>query len=291
MTDDTRGGDDALTGGPVSLAGTNDLFGDAFEMHDLASGGDDQLSGGAGSFLNFLYGDARVMDGSSRGGNDSLIGNGINNTLYGDAFEMHHQARGGDDTLTSSGRSSNLYGDAFSMSDDTRGGDDTLTGSGGFFAASVYGDANTMDGNSRGGNDTLIGAFNAILYGDASTMNGNSRGGDDTLVSGAGTDHMWGDGQVINGIAASPTAPTGAVVTGADTFVFAPGNGGDFIHDFRQSDDDRIDVSAYGFTGLVDMVITSDGANTRIDFDATSSVTLFGFADPSGLQASDFLFG
>jgi serralysin len=147
-----------------------------------------------------------------------------------------------------------------------------------------------MDGKSRGGNDTLVGTFNATLYGDAITMNGNSRGGDDTLVSGAGTDHMWGDGQVINGIAASPTAPTGAVVTGADTFVFSSGNGGDFIHDFRQSDHDRIDVSAYGFTNLVDITITFDGANTRIDFDAANSVTLVGFADPSALHASDFLF-
>jgi hypothetical protein len=53
-------------------------FGDALEMHDRARGGDDQLSGGEGSFLNFLYGDARVMDGSSRGGDDTLTGSGIN---------------------------------------------------------------------------------------------------------------------------------------------------------------------------------------------------------------------
>ena len=78
--------------------------------------------------------------------------------------------------------------------------------------------------------------------------------------------------------------------TGADTFVFAPGNGNDDINDFRQSDADQIDVSAYGFTSLVDMTITFDGSNTRIDFDATNSLTLVGFADPSALHASDFLF-
>ena len=66
-------------------------------------------------------------------------------------------------------------------------------------------------------------------------MRDNARGGDDTLISGTGTDHMWGDGQVLNGVAASPTAATGSVVTGADTFVFAPGNGDDFVYDFRQS--------------------------------------------------------
>jgi hypothetical protein len=64
---------------------------------------------------------------------------------------------------------------------------------------------------------------------------------------------MWGDAQSINGVAASPTAPTGAVVTGADTFVFAPGSGNDDINDFRQSDHDKIDVRAYGFHDIADM--------------------------------------
>ena len=67
-------------------------------------------------------------------------------------------------------------------------------------------------------------------------MSDNARGGNDTLISGTGTDHMWGDAQIINGVAASPTAATGTVTTGADTFVFAPGNGNDDINDFRQSD-------------------------------------------------------
>ena len=35
----------AATAGSVGAAGTNDLFGDAFEMHDRARGGDDQLTG------------------------------------------------------------------------------------------------------------------------------------------------------------------------------------------------------------------------------------------------------
>ena len=111
-------------------------------------------------------------------------------------------------------------------------------------------------------------------------MHDNARGGDDTLISGTGTDHMWGDAQLINDVVASPTAATGSVVTGADTFVFAPGNGDDNVHDFRQSDHDRIDVSAYGFDSLADMTIIDTGADTRIEFDATNSVTLVGFGDP-----------
>ena len=129
-----------------------------------------------------------------------------------------------------------------------------------------------------------------LLYGDAREMYGNANGGDDTLISGTGTDHMWGDAEFINGVPVSPTAATGTVVTGADTFVFAPDNGADVIYDFRQTDGDRIDVSAYGFTSLDEMTVTSDGANTRVDFDATNSVTLVGFADPSALHAWDFIF-
>ena len=53
---------------------------------------------------------------------------------------------------------------------------------------------------------------------------------------------MYGDGQVIDP----------SVTTGADTFVFAPDNGTDFVGDFRQTDHDKIDVSAYGFSGIGD---------------------------------------
>ena len=101
---------------------------------------------------------------------------------------------------------------------------------------------------------------------------------------------MWGDGQVLNGVAASPTAPTGTVVTGADTFVFAANNGADDIGDFRQADHDRIDVRAWGIHSLADLTIVDAGADTRIEFDATNSVTLVGFGDPAILQPSDFLF-
>ena len=86
------------------------------------------------------------------------------------------------------------------------------------------------------------------------------------------------------------TAPTGDAVIGADTFVFAPGNGNDSIFDFRQSDHDRIDVSAYGFHSIADMTITADAGNTKIAFDANDSVTLVGIGDPTVLHASNFKF-
>jgi hypothetical protein len=98
--------------------------------------------------------------------------------------------------------------------------------------------SNTQTGSltdhQHGTNDTLIGVDNATntLYGDAFDMDDHARGGNDLLISDTGTYHMWGDAQVINGVAASPTAPTGTVATGADTFVFASGNGNDDINDF-----------------------------------------------------------
>ena len=53
-------------------------------------------------------------------------------------------------------------------------------------------------------------------------------------LGGRGTDHMWGDGRIVNGVPA-PNAVTGAVITGADHFIFAPGNGNDDINDFRRA--------------------------------------------------------
>ena len=141
-----------------------------------------------------------------------------------------------------------------------------------------------MVDNAHGGDDTLLGGDGSLvnyLSGDAFEMRDNARGGNDTLISGTGTDHMWGEAQFIIG---------STVATGADTFVFAPGNGNDDINDFRQSDHDRIDVSAYGFHGLADMTISAVGGDTKIAFDANNSVTLVGFNDPSTLHAWDFIF-
>jgi Ca2+-binding RTX toxin-like protein len=148
-----------------------------------------------------------------------------------------------------------------------------------------------MQFNSVGGNDTLTAgdSANNTLVGDASSMQDNTVAGNDRLISGTGSDNMWGDAQTINGVAASPTAPTGFVTTGADTFVFKPNSGTDYINDFRQSDGDKIDVSAYGFDDITDMTITAIGGNTNIAFDGTDSVTLVGFSDPSLLHNNDFI--
>jgi len=283
-----EGGDDTLIGGSDG----SDLFGDALSMFGHARGGDDTVI--ANSATRALWGDSRQMHDNTRGGDDTLIGSDslVTSFLFGDTGDMFDDSRGGDDTVIGgAGPQSFLHGDAGALFDNARGGNDHLT-AGDSSVSSLHGDARLMFGDSRGGNDTLNGSDGSVsfLFGDAFDMRDNARGGNDTLISGTGTDHMWGDGQVLNGVAASPTGDTGTVVTGADSFVFGPGNGNDDINDFRQSDHDRIDVSAYGFHSIADVTITDAGADTRIEFDAINSVTLVGIGDPSVLHASDFIF-
>ena len=213
--------------------------------------------------------------------------------VYGDTSGIlrdHEQALhqdialpGGNDTIVGgNGRANSLTGDAQQMTDHAEGGDDMLTSNSGG-ASALFGDAQAMSGSARGGNDTLIGS-NLIsfgdMYGDARALADNSVGGNDVLISGRGIDHMWGDAAVV----------AAAAVTGADTFVFAPGGGRDDINDFRQSDGDRIDVSAWGIEHFEDMAFTTNGTSTTISFDGSSSVTLVGIADPFTLHTSDFIF-
>jgi Ca2+-binding RTX toxin-like protein len=290
MFDNARGGNDTLIGGANT---SNELFGDAFAMYDEAYGGNDTLIGGANA-INDLFGDAFDMRDDARGGNDTLVGGDhADNDLFGDAVNMRDDARGGNDTLIGGALAfiNNFFGDALTMYDKAHGGNDTLIGGEGSVNW-LRGDAQDMRDDAHGGNDTLIGVDDSLnnLFGDAIDMRDNARGGNDTLISGNGTDVMWGDAQIINGVPASPTAATGTVETGADTYVFAPGNGSDYIYDFRQSDHDKIDLSAYGFHSIADLMVLGTGPDTYIALDATNSLTLVGIPDINVLHESDFIF-
>jgi Ca2+-binding RTX toxin-like protein len=111
-------------------------------------------------------------------------------------------------------------------------------------------------------------------------MYDNAVGGNDKLISGTGPDEMWGDGQF-----GGPH-----VKGGADVFVFKPASGNDLVFDFRDTDHDKIDVSGYGYHGIGQLNITGSGSDTQIDFGGGNSVTLVGWADPTQLSASDFIF-
>jgi hypothetical protein len=267
------------TGGP--------LYGDAFDMIEEARGGNDVLTGAAGLF-NGLLGDAQNMFDHTRGGNDVLIGGAgstADNTMIGDASFMSGHARGGNDQIIGGADATMnvANADGFSMTDDTVGGNDVVIGGDGAIRNNLRGEGLFMSGHAVGGNDVLIGGNGAgttnNLIGDARTMSDFAVGGNDTLISGTGIDNMWGDGQSISG-------PD--VTTSADTFVFLQGNNADSVNDFRQTDHDQIDVSAYGFDDMADLNISVVGSDTVIDFGGGNSVTLVGFADP--LHATDFIF-
>ena len=258
-------------------------------MNDKTVGGNDTLTGGRQMELQTTYFTAMPPSclTTPGGGNDTLTGgnNGSDNILYGDAAELFDNARGGNDTLTggNNGSYNELYGDAdLGLFDNTRGGSDTLIGGNNGSDNQLYGDAYAMHTDAVGGNDTLIGGDDSTnyLYGDAERMTDNAVGGNDTLISGTGTDYMWGDGQFIIG-------PD--VKTGTDIFVFKPNSGTDFIEDFRHSDGDRIDVSAYGYTGFSQLALSENGSDAVLDFGGGNSVTLIG-VDHTTLVAADFNF-
>ena len=166
MTDNSVGGNDTLTGG--ANATTNNLYGDALNMHGNSHGGNDKLIGGANVVSNDLYGDADRMDDNSHGGSDTLTGgaNATTNNLYGEAFSMLDYSVGGNDTLTG-GNSTNgsadvsnvMYGDADRLSESAKGGNDILTAgtasAGGTVHNDMWGDGELTD-SAQGGADQFV---------------------------------------------------------------------------------------------------------------------------------------
>jgi Ca2+-binding RTX toxin-like protein len=233
----------------------------------------------------FVFGDAFDMMGEARGGNDVLIG--VNGAIAraaacGDAFMMYDHTRGGNDVIIGGAGGSNpLCGDGCEMYDYARGGNDLLIGGNGA-NNTLLGDGRNLFDHSIGGNDVLIagnGPGINNMYGDARfTISDYAVGGNDTLISGNAVDNMWGDAGTVGANA----------TTGADTFVFMPGNNADTIRDFRQTDHDQIDVSAFGFSSIDDLDISVGVSNTVIDFGGGNSVTLVGFT--AALTGSDFVF-
>jgi len=95
---------------------------------------------------------------------------------------------------------------------------------------------------------------------------------------------------------------------GSDLFVFEPGDSDNVIVDFKagpggfvgtgnggSNDGDQINVVAFGFTTLAQIVATDDfdtgqfGSGVKLQLDADTSVTLIGVASDE-LNANDFIF-
>lgn len=174
---DARGGNDVVSDGEGSfhLGFTGTIYGDAEEMFDQSTGGDDVLTGHGGQgnralFQNFIHGDAHVMHEGTRGGDDIVTGATIiqagtlqANMLYGDAQFMYG-AQGGDDIINAGQLAPNY----FSVPPTYRG--------------ALFGDGELLH-NSVGGNDRLVGQENwgDDLWGDGA-LSGSSIGGADRFV-------------------------------------------------------------------------------------------------------------
>ena len=112
---------------------------------------------------------------------------------------------------------------------------------------SLTGDANPNVFKGMGGKDTLIGGAGADkLYGGDGDDTLDGGAGDNMLDGGDGDDTITGgdDGNMITGGMGDDTMNGG---TGADIYVFSPdhGNGDDIIEEGFDTQDDKIDLSAF----------------------------------------------
>lgn len=250
-----RGGNDLLRAGPGDGGLSGLLYGDAFEMHCRARGGDDRLEGG--NQFTSAFGDASSMDGDARGGGDVIrTGDaptlGFNATASGDG-SLSASSRGGNDSVHGGAGDDYLLGDG-SMFDCACGGNDLLEGG--------------------GGNDVLMGNGD---FGGANFGNAGVRAGNDWLAGGAGDDTLAGDFR----------APGQVAEYGRDTFFFAGVFGDDVVEDFHAGED-RLLFDVPGVHRPSDLRITVEEGRTVIAVADHGAVTLLGFTGP--LCSGDLAF-
>lgn len=272
LAESARGGSDTITGGNAEFGefggegyAINVVAGDAYALVEGARAGNDTLYGGnaVGAELeesdgyavsiNMMAGDTLFLDGAAKLGNDKLFGGSGTegtdayafNLMYGDVLSL--DGYGGiffptsEFSVEDAGFLLDLSGlsgiGAEAVEVQQRYGNDTLTGGETQALNFMVGDAGELYWGDQGGNDVLHGGGASSMnqmVGDAHWIYEGARGGNDRLISGAGDDQMWGDAsEGMDGIG------------GADRFVFRRGNGSDSIEDFRKSDGDKIDLSAF----------------------------------------------
>jgi Ca2+-binding RTX toxin-like protein len=162
------------------------------------------------------------------GGDDDYIGSRFDDTFRGGL---------GDDSLRGEGGSDLLQGGA---------GNDSLDGGAGY--DELHGGAGTDEISGGDNNDELYGNGGAdILEGDAGNDELSGGGGIDELDGGSGDDGLDGGAgnDIIRGGLGNDEMNGD---DGSDIYVFAPGDGQDTISGLDA--DDRLDLSAYGFTSV-----------------------------------------
>lgn len=194
----------------------------------------------------------------------------------------------GDDTVTNTG----ILKGAVELG----GGDDTFANKGGTVRGAISGgegnDTYTVDSSalklkelSDEGSDTVRSSidwtlgdnFEKLILTGKKTLDGIGNALANTITGNA-------QANVITGLGGNDMLTGGG---GADSFVFAPGSGQDTIKDFVHGSD-HIDVSAFGFTGLTDLVVVYDAKSTTITLAEGDMLVLKGVT--SGIDAADFIF-
>jgi Ca2+-binding RTX toxin-like protein len=214
-----------------------------------------------------------------------LVGSNSGETINSSDLTDVIEGRGGADIINGKGGDDILIGGY---------GADTLNGGAGVDTASYEDAANGVEidlglmGPQIGGfgdvhkDDTLIDIENVtgsnledVLSGDdgANILTGND--GDDLISGGGGYD-------VINGGRGDDSLNGGS---GKDEFLFAIGDGADFITDFE----DALDVLIIEDLTFTDLVISQNGSDTLIELDSFTSITLEGVIS-SDVTEDDFKF-
>lgn len=166
---------------------------------------------------------------------------GTNDQKEGTENGEHMQGGQGDDFLYGGGGRDLLFGD--------EGNDDLLGATG---ADKIYGGdgADEIDGGT--GNDVLSGGRGRDnLEGGAGNDTLNADDGNDRVNGGAGNDTLRGGNgnDVLIGGTGDDTLLGG---NGADIFRYGVNHGNDIVSDF-QDGDDRIDLSAFGFSSFAEV--------------------------------------
>ena len=228
--------------------------------------GDDILTGDDTAQSIHLLDGNNTYDGQD--GNDVIFsGSGRDDLMGGD----------GDDQITSGADEDRVRGGngddflrAGSGNDDVRGnkGDDIVKGDGGRDTVTGGAGNDVVDGGN--GIDKVKGdAGDDLLFGGDGNDKLVEGAGNGTLNGGRGNDWMKGD-------------------DGADTFVFEADSGTDFIVDFEDGTD-MLDLRPLALSGIGDLTIVQDDADTVIDFDGVNSVRLSKIS-ATDIGSDDFLF-
>lgn len=208
---------------------------------DLAEGGNDVLSGGAGD---------DIIDGGR--GNDLLRGGSGDDTLLGGDGNDRLIGGGGDDSAEGGAGADRIV---------TGGGDDLADGGAGNDRIETGNGADIANGGA--GNDRIeAGNGNDIVNGGAGNDRIEGGRGRDIIDGGAGNDRLEGGG-------------------GGDAFIFGDDFGDDVITDFNAfSRNEVVDLTGgdFGFDSFGDLshAISQDGGNAVIDLGADGSITLLG---------------